>query len=84
MAVRKRKEYGQYVVSDPKICGGALTFNGTRVLVEDVLFYVGQGKDWDWIIKVYDASINHEAIAEAVNLANQTLSEKIEKRRRAA
>jgi uncharacterized protein (DUF433 family) len=84
MAARKRKEYGQYIVSDPKICGGALTFKGTRVLVEDVLFYVGQGKDWDWIIKAYDGSINHEAIAEAVNLANQTLSEKIEKRRRAA
>lgn len=84
MAVRKRKEYGQYVVSDPEIGGGALTFKGTRVLVKDVLFYVGQGKDWDWIIEAYDNSLNREAIAEAVNLANQTLSEKLEKRQRAA
>ncbi len=84
MAARKRKEYGQYIVSDPGICHGHLTFKGTRILVKDVLHYVGQGKDWAWIIEAYDNSINHAAIAEAVNLANQTLIEKIEKRRRAA
>ncbi len=37
MAVRKRKEYGEYIVSDPKICGGDLTFKGTRILVKDGL-----------------------------------------------
>lgn len=37
MAARKRKEYGDYVVSDSKICGGDLTFKGTRMLVKDVL-----------------------------------------------
>ena len=84
MAARKRKEYGQYVVSDSGICHGQLTFKGTRILVEDALYYVGQGKDWDWIIEAYDGNITHEAIAEAVNLAKQTLIEKIEKRRRAA
>src|SRR3989442_15828485 len=45
MAARQRKEYGEYIVSDPKICGGDLTFKGTRVLVKDVLYYVSQGKD---------------------------------------
>lgn len=72
MAAKKRKEYGQYIVSDSGICHGHLTFKGTRILVKDVLYYVGQGKDWDWIIEAYDGSINREAIAEAVNLADQT------------
>jgi len=47
MAARKRKEFGDYIVSDPEICGGDLTFKGTRVLVRDVLYYAGQGKDWN-------------------------------------
>jgi uncharacterized protein (DUF433 family) len=83
MAARIRKEYGQHIVSDLKICHGHLTFKGTRILVKDVLFYVGQGKDWDWIVEAYDSSINREGIAEAINLASQTLIEKIEKPRRA-
>jgi hypothetical protein len=43
MAARKRKEYGEYIFSDSKICGGDLIFKGTRVLVKDVLYYVAQG-----------------------------------------
>ena len=56
MAARKRKEYGEYIVSDSKICGGDLIFKGTRVLVKDVLYYVAQGKDWDWIVSGYHGS----------------------------
>ena len=37
MAARRKKEFGEYIVSDPEICGGDLTFKGTRVLVKDVL-----------------------------------------------
>ncbi len=81
---RKRKEYGEYIVSDPKICGGALTFKGTRVLVKDVLYFVAQGKDWDWIVTGYRQSINRDAIAEAIALANDALTAKVEHRRRAA
>ena len=29
MRTRKRKELGQYIISDPEICGGELTFKGT-------------------------------------------------------
>ncbi len=84
MAVRKRKELGKYIVSDPKICGGDLTFKGTRVLVKDVLYFVAQGKDWDWIIAGYRHSISREAIAEAIALANEALNAGVETRRRAA
>src|SRR3989442_1105432 len=84
MRARKRVEFGEYIVSDPKICGGDLTFKGTRILVEHVLYYVAKGKDWDWICLAYDGNISPEAIAEAVNLANQALREKTGGRRRAA
>lgn len=83
MAARKRKEYGEYMVSDSKICGGDLIFKGTRVLVKDVLYYVAQGKDWDWIVSGYHG-ISREAIAEAISLASDALISKIESRRRAA
>ena len=83
MAARKRKEYGEYIVSDSKICGGDLTFKGSRVLVKDVLYYVAQGKDWDWIVRGYHG-ISREAIAEAISLASEALIAKVETRRRAA
>lgn len=83
MAARKRKEYGEYVVSDSKICGGDLIFKGTRVLMKDVLYYVAKGKDWDWIVTGYHG-ISREAIAEAVTLASDALIAKVETRRRAA
>jgi uncharacterized protein (DUF433 family) len=34
---RRRLEFGRYVVADPAICHGKLTFKGTRVFVADVL-----------------------------------------------
>ncbi len=84
MAARKRKELGEYIVSDSGICGGDLTFKGTRVLVKDVLYYVALGKDWDWISEGYDGRLPRAAIAEAIELARQALVAKTEKRRRAA
>jgi uncharacterized protein (DUF433 family) len=84
MATRKRIEYGQYIVADPEICHGQLTFKGTRIMVKTVLFYVAKGYDWDWISKDYDGHISRDAIAEAVELARTALIEKTERRRRAA
>lgn len=84
MKVRKRTELGQYIVADPEICHGQLTFKGTRIMVKSVLYYVSQGKDWDWISQEYDGNVSREAIAEAVNLASDALLEKMGERRRAA
>jgi len=66
-----------------KLCGGDLTFKGTRVLVKDVLYYVAKGKDWDLIVSGYHG-ISREAIAEAISLASNALIVKVETRRRAA
>lgn len=84
MAERKRKEYGKYIVSDPKICGGDLTFKGTRILVKHVLYFVAKGYDWKEISAEYDDRLSHEAIAEAVELARLSLIKETEKHRRAA
>jgi hypothetical protein len=47
MKTPKRKELGKYIVADPEICHGQLTFKGTRSRVKSILFYVSQDKDWD-------------------------------------
>jgi uncharacterized protein (DUF433 family) len=84
MVRAKRRELGEYIVADPEICHGQLTFKGTRILVEDVLYYVAKGKDWEWISAAYFNRVSREAIAEAVRLAKDALLVKIEKRRQAA
>ncbi len=72
----KRKEFGKYIVSDPKICHGKLTFKGTRIFVRDVVEMIAEGMDWDTIINEWDGVIDKEAIAEAVHFASQLLEEK--------
>jgi len=68
MKALKRREFGQYIVADPEICHGQLTFKGTRILVKSVLYYVAKGKDWDWISAECFGKVNREAIAEAISL----------------
>jgi uncharacterized protein (DUF433 family) len=61
-----------------------LTFKGSRILVKDVLSYVAQGYDWKQISAEYDGRLSRAAIAEAVELARQSLIKETEKQRRAA
>ncbi|MCH8317251.1 MAG: DUF433 domain-containing protein [Bacteroidetes bacterium] len=68
-----KKTIGRYIVLDPKICHGKLTFRGTRIFVSDVLEQVANGISWDVIIEEWHGSITKEAISEAVNLASQAL-----------
>jgi uncharacterized protein (DUF433 family) len=84
MSARKRRELGQYVVADPEICHGQLTFKNTRILVADVLSLLAKGWDWQRISAAYNGRLSREAIAEAVELARASLLERVEKRRRAA
>jgi len=84
MKARKRVELGQYIVSDPEICGGELTFTGTRIFVKDVLDMLAAGYDWDRISSEFDGRLSREAIAEAIALAREALIGKVGKRRRAA
>jgi len=66
----ERKLYGRYIVTDPDIYHGRLTFRGTSVFVADVLADVARGLDlWatgqDW------PQVSKPAIAGAVRLACQ-------------
>ena len=84
MRAHRRRELGQYIVADPEICHGQLTFKGTRILVADVLYLLA--KDWDWgrISAAYGGRLSREAIAETIEIARESLLERAEKRRRAA
>jgi uncharacterized protein (DUF433 family) len=80
MSPRKRVEFGKYIVADPEICHGQLTFKGTRIMVKDILYFVARGKSWDWISDGYHG-LPHEAIAEAVELASKALIEGVSSKR---
>lgn len=84
MPTRKRQERGQYIVADPQICHGQLTFKRTRILVSDVLYLLAKDWAWDRVSAAYDNRLSREAIAEAINLARESLTGRSEKRRRAA
>ena len=84
MKARKRIEFGEYIVSDPEICHGQLTFKGTRIMVKSVLEMLAEGYSWDQISAAYYGKISREAIAEAIALASSALVEKAKKQRLAA
>ncbi len=66
----QRVELGRYIVADPEICHGKLTFKGTRIFVRDVLTDVEQGLSWDFIIQRWGGGkLTKQAITEAVHLA---------------
>ena len=70
----ERVELGQYVVADPNICHGKLTFKGTRIFVADVLVDVERGLSWEFIIHRWGGGkLSKAAIAEAVHLARNAL-----------
>ena len=74
LARSKRIELGQYIVADPAICHGGVTFKGTRIFVADVLADVERGLSWDFILRRWGGGrLSKEAIAEAVQLARRSL-----------
>jgi len=78
--IKKRLEIGEYLVRDPEIYHGELTFKGTRVPVRVVLAYAAQGMSPARLRRNWP-EISEEAIFEALALAKDAL---IEKYRRAA
>jgi uncharacterized protein (DUF433 family) len=79
MAVKNEaKQLGRYIRSDPKICQGQPTFRGTRIFVEDVLEQTASGMAGEAIIEAWHGKLTQAAIAEAVQLANQSLLKLVE------
>src|ERR1051325_2506338 len=69
----KKMVLGRYIVADPKVCHGKLTFRGTRIFVADVLAEVADGMAWETIEEHWGGKVRYEAIAEAVRLAREAL-----------
>lgn len=84
MSRKKIKQLGTHIVSDPEICGGELTFKGTRIFVQDVLDMVSKGYGWERISGECHGRVSQQAIAEAIDLARDALMEKTRKPRRVA
>ena len=80
MRTRKRQALGQYIVADPEICHGQLTFKGTRILVESVLSYLAAGRSIEWVLAEWPR-LSRDAVQEALQLATAAL---VERRRKAA
>src|SRR6266853_2160546 len=69
----ERVELGQYMVADPRICHGKVTFKGTRIFVSDVLDDIENGLSWAFIIRRWGGGkLTKAAIAEAVHLSRST------------
>ena len=61
-------ELGKYVVSDPKICHGHLTFKGTRIMVGPVLAALAEGRSKKEILRSWPR-LTWAAVQEAQILA---------------
>ncbi|MCC7370404.1 MAG: DUF433 domain-containing protein [Chloroflexi bacterium] len=81
MADGEVRAFGQYIVADPEVCHGQLTFRGTRILVEVVIRQIARGMDWDEIVREWRGSISKAAIAEAVLLAGSALRASVDESR---
>lgn len=78
----KAKKFGRFIVSDPLICHGHLTYRGTRIMVDGVLELVESGMDWGDIIREFHGRITCAGIAEAIRLANRALSKQADEHRK--
>ncbi len=66
-----RVEIGKYIVMDPEICHGQITFRDTRVPVDTVLAYLAKGYSVDQLLRSWP-ELSQPAIQEALVLAAQS------------
>ena len=64
----KTVEINKYIVADPKICHGKLTFKNTRVMVWQVLDMLESGAAIEEILEAYP-SLSREHIKAALSYA---------------
>jgi uncharacterized protein (DUF433 family) len=68
-----RLELGQFLVADPKICHGQLTYKGTRIMVWQILEALGDGEPVDELVKAWGGRVRREAILETIRLSRSAL-----------
>ena len=65
-------EVGHYLIIDPEICHGQMTFRGTRVPVDTVLTFIAKGYSVDQLLRSWP-ELTRPAVEEAISLASQSL-----------
>jgi uncharacterized protein (DUF433 family) len=75
-----RKLVGKFLVIDPEICHGQLTFRGTRVPATTVLALMAKGYSLEQMLRSYP-EVSHPAIQEAIQLAIASLKHRYNMKR---
>ena len=65
-------EVGNYLIIDPGVCHGQLTFRNTRVPVDTVLTFLAKGYSVDHLLRSWP-ELTRPAVEEAIALASQSL-----------
>ena len=68
----RKVEIGNYLVMDPEICHGQMTFKGTRVPVDTVLTFPAKGYSVDQLLRSWP-ELDRPAVEEAIGMARQSL-----------
>ena len=69
VTTNKKMVLGRYIVADPKVCGGRLTFKYTRLDARWVLAYIERGDSPEEVAKAY--GLAPIAVQELLDLARQ-------------
>ncbi len=70
-----RTEIGAYLIVDPDICHGQLTFRGTRIPVDVVLTYLRKGYSVEQLLRSWP-ELTRPAIEEVIALASESLQKR--------
>jgi uncharacterized protein (DUF433 family) len=65
-------EVGKYLIVHPGVCFGKMTFKGTRVPVETILYFLSTGRTIEQVLEGWPY-LKREAIQEAILLAAKAL-----------
>jgi uncharacterized protein (DUF433 family) len=68
----RKVEISNYLVMDPEICHGQMTFRGTRIPVDTVLAFLAKGYSVDQLLRSWP-ELTRAAIEEAIALASRSL-----------
>jgi uncharacterized protein (DUF433 family) len=69
----RRLELGQFIVADPRICHGQLTYKGTRIMVWQILEALGNGESVDELVEAWGGRVSRGAILETIRLSRCAL-----------
>ena len=68
-------EIGNYLVIDPQICHGQITFKDTRIPIDTILTFLAKGYAIDQILHSWP-ELTRPAVEEAIYLALRSLQER--------